>query len=1243
MKKILFIGLIAASVSAQADWYFRGTPNNWVATAMENVSSNTYQTCQSFGSDNPRFKIDRYGDWSQNFPSTGDVLVTANSSQQITWNSDTLSLSMVEMAECGEIIVEDSWFYRGTSNDWVTTAMVSSDNVNFCSEQSFANVSPRFKIDHYGDWSENYPTADFIVEGNKSYTVCFNAQSKLVTAVPLVVEDTEAPVVAVSTATGTYNASQQISLSVTDNQDSDPQLYCTTDGTTPTELSMNCNSETFSAENVTENGVDLVLTILAIDASQNSAITTYNYTINATNPDQYTVIYYQNSANHSTPNIHYWNVLPALTATTWPGEALVSLGDGWYKYDFSQQVETAQVIFNGSAGQTADLSFAAAAPCYQNNSWVSMDLCDVSDKTAPVISASPVAGSYEQSNLNIALAATDRDPNAAIYYTLDGSTPTTSSTLYTQAISIADISDGVVDALVKVIAIDNDLNQSAVAEFTYSLNEDSTAPVIIATPPAGHSETAVAVTLSVNDNRDASPTLYFTLDGSKVTSLSAVYSGQTFDISSNTTINVLAVDNAGNAQESSLSYRIGKVNITRFDPRQETIYFLLTTRWFDGNAENTVGDNWCSWTEERSTDDIIDDGFTGPEDVTWRGDFEGLVKKMDYIKALGFTAIWITPVVQNAGDLAYHGYHAYDFTKEDERLLSPGFDFQRVIEEAHSRDMKVYLDIVLNHTGRLGVKGKAEIKYNSDPKLFPLPDEWAGWVWDEAKYLAGESQFPNGWEYDGLTSPGTIDGEPIPPYQRIPSRRPFNATDIANYDLDQVDAQGIMKYQWPSNQSYVYTMDNYQGRPLTYEEYKNSKQWFHSQGFGSEDSFDVYPNANLNNIHEDLPDLNTENPAVRDYLVEAYGRYIRMGLDGFRVDTVMHIDKKTLNDMYWPEFNRIAKESESARGGSDFFMFGEVANFVGNITDKTSQLRQQNYTWDNNNFDVSSDNHMLNGNEYRTPDYSEMAPNGDAEYHFSVIDMVSHNGFTNGHGGGYNAALGNDFAYNDATFLTWYADSHDYGPNKGETRYQGDFAPLWSMLFTFRGIPIVYYGSEIQFAADKPNDWPGGGSQGTEMSLEKTGRSYFGDHLQGTVTASNFGEYQASGEVSNTLSNDLAQHLMGLNKIRHAIPALQMGQYSVADADGGWARYRRRFVGNVGGVDIDSFVLVGVGQASFSFRNVLPGTYIDAVTGNSITTDGSSISFNVTTGGDAGLAVYVLNGAITAAPGKIANNSPFLN
>lgn len=112
--------------------------------------------------------------------------------------------------------------------------------------------------------------------------------------------------------------------------------------------------------------------------------------------------------------------MPALPQTNWPGEALESLGDGWYKFNFSQVVETANIIFNGSAGQTLDLILEPATPCYQNNSWVSLDLCEIEDKKAPIISASPAAGNYEQLSLTIDLIAQDRDPNAAIYYTQDG-------------------------------------------------------------------------------------------------------------------------------------------------------------------------------------------------------------------------------------------------------------------------------------------------------------------------------------------------------------------------------------------------------------------------------------------------------------------------------------------------------------------------------------------------------------------------------------------------------------------------------------------------------------------------------------------------------------------------------------------------------------------------------------------------------------------------------------------------------
>ena len=202
------------------------------------------------------------------------------------------------------------------------------------------------------------------------------------------------------------------------------------------------------------------------------------------------------------------------------------------------------------------------------------------------------------------------------------------------------------------------------------------------------------------------------------------------------------------------------------------------------------------------------------------------------------------------------------------------------------------------------------------------------------------------------------------------------------------------------------------------------------------------------------------------------------------------------------------------------------------------------------------------------------------------------------------------------------------------------------MLFTFRGIPIVYYGSEIRFAAGKPNDWPGGGSNGVNMSLEKTGRAYYGSHLEGNVTASDFGVYTASGEVQTTLSKDMCKHLRDLNKIRLAVPALQMGQYSTSGHSGGWAGYKRRYTGTnkITGEAIDSYCLVGVGSGTHTWSGVLNGTYIDAVSGQTVNVSGGTASFTPKTGGDssdAALVVLVYNELTTKAPGKVASESPY--
>ena len=193
-------------------------------------------------------------------------------------------------------------------------------------------------------------------------------------------------------------------------------------------------------------------------------------------------------------------------------------------------------------------------------------------------------------------------------------------------------------------------------------------------------------------------------------------------------------------------------------------------------------------------------------------------------------------------------------------------------------------------------------------------------------------------------------------------------------------------------------------------------------------------------------------------------------------------------------------------------------------------------------------------------------------------------------------AKSGDKKYNDATFNVVYVDSHDYGPQPNDgVRFSGgdaQWAENLSLMFTFRGIPCLYYGSEIGFKRGAKID------NGPNGPLSDTGRAYFGGYITGDVEASDFGEYKATGNAAATLNHDLAQHLIRLNKIRQAVPALRKGQWTDEGcaANGGIA-FKRAYK--------DSYALVALnGGATFS--NCPAGTYTDLVTGKTYT--GSTIT-----------------------------------
>ena len=545
-------------------------------------------------------------------------------------------------------------------------------------------------------------------------------------------------------------------------------------------------------------------------------------------------------------------------------------------------------------------------------------------------------------------------------------------------------------------------------------------------------------------------------------------------------------------------------NSTRTDFRDESIYFVITTRFYDGDPSNNV----LCWDNRQAQ--------IASKDPCWRGDFKGLIDKLDYIKALGFTAIWITPVVQNASGYDYHGYHAMDFSSVDLRYesrkkwgASQDVTFQSLIDAAHDKGLKIILDIVLQHTGNFGENFFCKL-YERDQNI------------------------KNQAHIQACMHPTDILGGEA--YWDIPTNKQYDAR---------------FKY-----------LKNTDG-----QNHDSKNYWHH---VATNWNWDL-PNRWWGQIAGDCVDLNTENPAVTDYIVKCYGEFIKMGVDGFRIDTSGHIARLSLNAAFIPQFQALGEQYKSKRlNGCPFYMFGEVCARFGGVTYRDQpNLSPYFYTWKSDQslinewkqYDAAwwaqqfvkegadplgnmltclketslngktSDNAFLKNGAYHEPNYSDASG-------FNVIDFPMHYNF-NSVGQALSMAQDGDHLYNDATFNVVYKNGHDYspGPNDG-TRNNPNTADLFFM-FTFRGVPCVYYGSEVDFMAGATID------PGPNGPLNQTGRAYFGQYLEGTVTATDFGKYTASGNVAQTLNSKLASYMRKLNVIRQAVPALRKGQYQV--------------------------------------------------------------------------------------------------
>ena len=298
--------------------------------------------------------------------------------------------------------------------------------------------------------------------------------------------------------------------------------------------------------------------------------------------------------------------------------------------------------------------------------------------------------------------------------------------------------------------------------------------------------------------------------------------------------------------------------------QSEIFYFLMTDRFENGDPTNDEGASPGGTLTE--TGYLVDDisFYHG-------GDIAGLESRLDYLEDLGVTALWLTPIFENKPTQpdgsssqgiggAYHGYWTKDFEGIDPHLGTEQevLDF---ISAAHARNIKVYFDIVVNHTADyIAYQGGVSSYRNKTD--YPYRDE-NGVAFDDRDYIGGS----------------------------------FPALDPA--------------VSFPYVPIFVNPGDNTAKNPA----WLNNPIYYHNRG---DSSF-----AGESSTYGDffgLDDLFTEHPDVVAGFIDIFtGTIATYGIDGFRLDTVKHV-----NDEFWQEFVPAVMGYAQANGKPDFFMFGEV-------------------------------------------------------------------------------------------------------------------------------------------------------------------------------------------------------------------------------------------------------------------------------------------------------------------------------
>lgn len=421
------------------------------------------------------------------------------------------------------------------------------------------------------------------------------------------------------------------------------------------------------------------------------------------------------------------------------------------------------------------------------------------------------------------------------------------------------------------------------------------------------------------------------------------------------------------------------------DWRDQVIYQLLTDRFANGDARN-----------DHRVDPSALARYQG-------GDWQGIIDRMDYLEALGVTALWISPIVLNvdtdAGIDGYHGYWAVDFTR-----VNPHFGdlatLRALVDEAHARGMLVILDIVTNHLGQV---------FYYDVNQNGQPDESV--------------------QGSGAVAPGGSPTQMTSPVARINEFDPdFDPRGVQSFtSLGAAGPAPIRFFDMPA----IFRVPPQP--PLFQDPSAYSRR-------GRTLNFDDEQQLLLGDFPGGLKDVNTLDERVREEMVNVYVDWVlETDLDGFRIDTIKHVEYG-----FWDYFAPEVRRRLAERGKTNFFMFGEAFDgrddLIGSFT---LPGRLDSVFYFSQKFRVFDDVFMNGG---PTTGIEALLTERAANY--------GHEPQAGGIGVAPDAALVN------------FIDNHDVSRflfSRGDEQGQDALRAALTYLMTEDGIPCIYYGTEQNF------------------------------------------------------------------------------------------------------------------------------------------------------------------------------------